>query len=69
MCKRMARGLRIYSFMTDMGYRGLSKEEALAMCSHFVDAFIEWIERSAGFHMVLLLLEVGQQHATVMQEK
>ena len=39
------------------------------MCSHITDAFVEWIGRSARFDAVLLLLEAGWQHTTVMQEK
>ena len=39
------------------------------MRSHIVDAFVEWIGRSARFNMVLLLLEAGWQRATVVQEK
>ena len=62
-------GLAYLFFYDRHGYRGLSKEEALAMCSHIADAFGEWIGRSACFDVVLLPLEAGWQHATVMQEK
>ena len=59
-----------YLFFYDrQGYRGLPKDEALAMHSHIADAFAEWIRRSAHFETVPLLLEVGQQHAMVMQER
>ena len=47
----------VYLFFHDRhGYRGLSKEEALAMCSHIADAFAKWIGRSAHFDVVPLLL-------------
>ena len=61
-------GLAYLFFYDRHGYRGLSKEEALAMCAHIADAFVEWIGRSARFDMVPLPLEAGQQHATVAQE-
>ena len=51
---------RAYLFFYDRhGYRGLPKEEALAMRSHIADAFAEWIGRSAHFDTVPLLLEAG----------
>ena len=51
---------RAYLFFYDRhGYRGLPKEEALAMRSHIADAFAEWIGRSAHFDAVPLLLETG----------
>ena len=51
---------RAYLFFYDWhGYRGLPKEEALAMRSHIADAFAEWIGRSAHFDAVPLLLETG----------
>ena len=60
----------VYLFFHDQhGYCGLSKEEALAMCSHIADAFAEWIGRSTHFDAVPLLLEAGQQHVTAMQER
>ena len=62
-------GLAYLFFYDRCGYHGLSKEEALAMCSHIADAFFEWIGRSACFDAVLLPLEAGWQHTTVMQEK
>ena len=52
-------GLAYLVFHDRHGYRGLSKEEALAMHSHIADAFTEWIGRSAHFDVVPLLLEVG----------
>ena len=62
-------GLAYLFFYDRHGYCGLSKEEALAMCSHITDAFVEWIGRSAGFDAVLLPLEAGWQRTTVPQEK
>ena len=62
-------GLAYLFFYDRHGYRGLSKEEALAMRSHIADAFAEWIGRSAHFDTVPLLLEAGRQHATAAQEK
>ena len=59
-----------YLFFYDRhGYRGLSKEEALAMHSHIADAFAEWIGRSAHFDAVPLLLEAGRQHMGATQER
>ena len=52
-------GLAYLFFYDRHGYRGLSKEEALAMRSHIADAFAEWIGRSAHFDAVPLLLEAG----------
>ena len=49
-----------YLFFYDWhGYRGLPKEEALAMRSYIADVFAEWIGRSAHFDVVPLLLETG----------
>ena len=62
-------GLAYLFFYDRHGYRGLSKEEALAMHSHIADAFAEWIGRSACFDMVPLSLEAGWQHATATQER
>ena len=59
MCRWMVPGLHIYSFMTSMDIAGLSKEEALSLCSHIADAFAKWIGRSAHFDVVPLLLEAG----------
>ena len=59
-----------YLFFYDWhGYRGLPKEEALAMRSHIADAFAEWIRRSAHFDAVPLLLEAGQQRVGATQER
>ena len=61
---------RAYLFFYDrQGYRGLPKEEALAMRSHIADAFAEWIGRSAHFEAVPLLLEVGQQRTTATHRR
>ena len=61
---------RAYLFFYDrQGYRGLPKDEALAMHSHIADAFAEWIRRSAHFETVPLLLEVGRQCAMAAQER
>ena len=62
-------GLAYLFFYDRHGYHGLSKEEALAMCSHIADAFAEWIGRSAHFDVIPLLLEAGRQCATAMQER
>ena len=62
-------GLAYLFFYDQHGYHSLSKEEALAMCSHIADAFAEWIGRSAHFDTVPLLLEAGWQHATAVQER
>ena len=50
---------RICFFYDRQGYRGLPKEEALAVRSHIADVFAEWIGRSTHFEAVPLLLEVG----------
>ena len=61
---------RAYLFFYDrQGYCGLPKDEALAMRSHIVDAFAEWIGRSAHFETVPLLLEVGRQRVMAAQER
>ena len=39
------------------------------MHSHIVDAFAEWVGRSAHFNAVPLLLEEGCQHVTAAQER
>ena len=59
----------VFVFYDRQGYCGLPKEEALAMRSHIADAFAEWIGRSTHFEAVPLLLEVGQQCATAVQER
>ena len=62
-------GLAYLFFYDQHGYRGLSKEEALAKCSHIADAFAKWIGRSAHFDAVPLLLEAGWQCTTAVQER
>ena len=52
-------GLTYLFFYDRHGYRSLSKEAALVMHSHIVDAFAEWIGRSAHFDAVPPLLEAG----------
>ena len=39
------------------------------MHSHIADAFAKWIGRSAHFDAVPLLLGMGWQHVTAMQER
>ena len=58
-----------YLFYDRRGCHGLTKEAALAICSHLVDAFAEWIGRSAHFKAVLLLLEEGHHHTTEAQDR
>ena len=44
----------VYLFFYDRhGHQGLTKEAALAIHSHLVDTFAEWIGRSAHFKVVL----------------
>ena len=62
-------GLTYLFFHDRHGYHGLSKEEALAMCSHIADAFAEWIGRSAHFDAVPLLLWMGRQCMAAIQER
>ena len=45
------------------------KELALALHSHIVDAFAEWIGRSTHFNAIALLLEEGCQCTTAAQER
>ena len=52
-------GLVYLFFYNRHGYRSLSKEAALAMHSHIVDGFAQWIGRSTHFDVVPLLLETG----------
>ena len=54
-------GLAYLFFYDRHGHHSLTKEVALAMHSHIVDAFAEWIGRSAHFDVVPLLLEEGCQ--------
>ena len=62
-------GLAYLFFYDRHGNRSLTKVAALAMHSHIVDAFAEWIGRSAHFDVVPLLLEEGCQHVTAAQER
>ena len=62
-------GLAYLFFYDRHGHHGLTKEVALAMCSHIVDAFAGWIGRSAHFDAIPLLLEEGHQHAMAAQER
>ena len=39
------------------------------MCSHIADAFVKWIGRSTHFDAVPLLLGMGQQCVTAVQER
>ena len=55
--------------MTDMGVHSLTKEAALAICSHLADTFAEWIGRSTHFEAVPLLLEEGRHCVTAAQER
>ena len=56
----------MYLFFYDRhGRCSLTKEAALAICSHLADTFAEWIGRSA----VHLLLEEGCQHVAAAQER
>ena len=56
-------------FYNRHGHWGLTKEAALAICSHLADTFAEWIERSTHFKAVSLLLDKGCRHAMVAQER
>ena len=59
-----------YLFFYDKhGHHGLTKEAALAICSHLAEAFAEWIGRSAHFDAVPLLLEEGCQCAMAPEER
>ena len=58
-----------YLFYDRHGHHGLTKEAALAICSHLADAFAEWIGRSAHFDAVPLLLVEGCQCMTAAQER
>ena len=53
-------GLTYLFFYDRHGYRGLSKEEALSLCTPTLQMpFAKWIGRSAHFDAVPLLLEAG----------
>ena len=56
-------------FYNRHGHGGLTKEAALAICSHLADTFSEWIGRSAHFEVVPLLLEEGHWCMTAAQER
>ena len=45
------------------------KEAALAIHSHLMDVFVEWIGRSTHFEAVPLLLDEGHHHATSVQDR
>ena len=63
-------GLAYLFFYDRHGCHSLTKEVALAICSHIVDAFAEWIGRSVHFNAVPLLLEEGHQcMMTAAQER
>ena len=62
-------GLAYLFFYDRHGCHGLTKEVALAICSHIADAFAEWIGRSVHFDAVPLLLEEGHQCVTAAQER
>ena len=50
----------VYLFFYERhGHQSLTKEAALAICSHLADTFAEWIGRSAHFEVVPLLLDEG----------
>ena len=51
------------------GHHSLIKEVALTIHSHMVDAFAEWIGRSAHFNAVHYLLEEGCQCMVSAQER
>ena len=60
----------VYLFFYDRhGHRGFTKKTALAICSHLVDTFAEWIGRFTHFKAVPLLLEKGSHHTMVAQER
>ena len=62
-------GLAYLFFYERHGHQGLTKEAALAMCSHLADTFAEWIGRSAHSEAVPLLLEEGCCCTTAAQER
>ena len=62
-------GLAYLFFYDRHGHHSLTKEAALAICSHLVDTFAEWIGRSVHFDAVPLLLEEGCQCMTAAQER
>ena len=59
-----------YLFFYDRhGCHSLTKEAALAICSHLADGFVEWIGWSAHFKAVLLLLDEGHHHETAAHDR
>ena len=62
-------GLAYLFFYDRHGRQGLTKEAALAICSHLAGAFAKWIGRSAHFEAVPLLLEEECSHVTAAQER
>ena len=62
-------GLAYLFFYDRHGHQGLMKETAIAIHSHLVDTFAEWIGRSAHFKAVPLLLDEGCHCATTAQER
>ena len=62
-------GIAYLFFYDRHGHDGLTKEAALAICSHLADAFVEWIGRSVHSKVVPLLLEEGCYLATAVQER
>ena len=62
-------GLAYLFFYDRHGHQGLTKEAALAICSHLADTFAEWIGRSAHFEVVPLPLDEGCHCAPSAQER
>ena len=62
-------GIAYLFFYDRHGHCGLTKEVALAICSHLADVFVEWIGRSAHFEVVPLLLDEGCHHVTAAQNR
>ena len=62
-------GLPYLFFYDRHGQCGLTKEAALAICSHLVDIFAEWIGRSMHFEEFPLLLDEGCHCVTAAQER
>ena len=62
-------GLAYLFFYDRHGCHSLTKEDALAICSHLADTFAEWIGRSTHFEAVPLLLEEGCWYVTAAKER
>ena len=62
-------GLAYLLFCDRHGHHSLTKEAALAICSHLADTFAEWIGRSVHFNVIPLLLEEGCQCMTAAQKR